>query len=156
MVIVKIDGAETEVEDDIAATDESLKNALAEYYSGVMNATIKRTEQNGQKYIEIVKRAGPLGAVVAKFKCKPLTPQQAVIKALEKAPERINPAILHAREIQLKVATNSLVLTDLLQSEDARDKAIEVGEKECDSIRKSLDTLQKAPPVAARRVPVGF
>jgi hypothetical protein len=58
-VDVLIEGQTILLPKSIAASDETLKRALAPFYPGVSNATIQRDEKTGK--IEIIKRAGTKG-----------------------------------------------------------------------------------------------
>jgi len=59
-VDVLIEGQTILLPKNIAANDETLKRALAPFYPGVSNSTIKRDEKTGK--IEIIKRAGTKGS----------------------------------------------------------------------------------------------
>jgi hypothetical protein len=59
---VKIEGQEIPLPEEIGATDEGVKKALAPFYPDVANALITRVEKDGEVTITVVKRAGTKGA----------------------------------------------------------------------------------------------
>ena len=63
-VNVLIEGQTILLPKNIAANDETLKRALAPFYPGVSNSTIKRDEKTGK--IEIIKRAGTKGGLYSR------------------------------------------------------------------------------------------
>jgi hypothetical protein len=59
--IVILEGQETPISDEVATTDQTLRDALTPFYPEVATAEIKREEKDGTTYIHIVKRAGTKG-----------------------------------------------------------------------------------------------
>jgi hypothetical protein len=63
MAIIKIDGQNIPMEDEVAKDDSRVKMALAQFYPDAANARITRTTENGQMVVSIVKQAGTKGAL---------------------------------------------------------------------------------------------
>lgn len=125
---IKIEGQELELPDTIAGDDKALKEALAPYYPGVANATIKRSAG----VVEIIKQAGTKGA-------------GAAFAALQAAPETLNFALLLAHD------DGATALSEV-EAEDRLLAALDEA-AQSDAAGQQLRALTPAP---ARRVPAGF
>jgi hypothetical protein len=128
MALVKIDGAEIELPDDMCKTDKGVRDALTPYYPGAANSDVKRETKGSATIITVTKRAGSKGSYAAVF------------EALERAPEEITPLLLlspRARRGDVDAALSRSL-------EDAREVA------------RARAALDAAPSVAAADVPEGF
>ena len=144
MALIKIDGTEMPLDDEIAKDDETLKKALSPFYPGAANSDIKRTTENGQMVVTVVKRAGSKGGDIP------------IIEALKAAPEHINPAIKLANELQRKESAGALEITEIMEMTRVVEQAINTGRKEEGQVEKALALLHKAPPCASSVRPMGF
>jgi hypothetical protein len=138
--VVKIEGQEIPVPDEIGGNDEAVKRALTPYYPEVANAMITRVEKDGVTTITVVKRAGTKGA----------DPLEHLL-ACEGGK---NPAIALCEEIEADdQARDPLYLVDL----DARiEAAIEAGEQQARMVDRALERLKKTSAIPAPDVVMGF
>lgn len=83
MVGFELAGQQLELPDDIAASDELVRKALAPYYPDVVNCQIKR---DGGEPFKIIKVGGTKGGTPLSF--------------LVSAPEEINPAVAMCWQLQ--------------------------------------------------------
>lgn len=82
--------------------------------------------------------------------------QKEILEALSASPEYINPAITLAAEVmQLESKGHKEDVEKLLRSADV-ERAIVAGEREGVAVQQSLAACGHAPPIASRKVPVGF
>ncbi len=110
---VKIEGQSIPLPEEIAATDDGVKRALATYYPDIANALITRSaEKDGQVEITVIKRAGTKG----------------VLPALIDAPAGRNPAIEMYEKI--KHRGEDIAPLELLEMDMAIDEAMSYCEKQ--------------------------
>ena len=118
MVILKIDGQELELEETIAASDDLLRLGLAPFYPFIQNALIERkTDQDGQLVIEVVKQAGTKGAI---------TPLSVLIDTKEE----VNPAIALAWILKRQEAAGEIEVSRMVQMYGQIEEAIATGTEE--------------------------
>jgi hypothetical protein len=79
-----------------------------------------------------------------------------VLRALETAPEYVNPAIALAVEFQVAETRGDLELIESAIRSGAAEKAIAAGEAEGRAVMKSMASCGHAPPIASQVVPTGF
>lgn len=142
MAIIKLEGQSIPIDNDIAAADELIRKALLPFYPEVGNATISRSEEDGETVINIVKRAGTKGS----------TPLASLIAA----PEEANPAITLAWELKRLEAAEELELRQLLEYHPRIDRAIEQGEAEAEQVAEALNKLQAAVTQPSQQRIPGF
>ncbi len=58
---IHLEGQAIELPDNIAASDDLIRRALAPFYPAVVNAQIKREQKDGAAVITVIKRAEPNG-----------------------------------------------------------------------------------------------
>lgn len=137
--IVKIEGQEIPLPEEIAKSDEGVKRALAPYYPEAANALITRVENEGVTSITVVKRAGTKGAI-------------GVLHLVECVGGQ-NPAIALALEIGAMQNLDALGLLEL----DARiEAAIQDGEAQAEQVKGARERLEKTAPSPAPGLIVGF
>ena len=118
MVILKIDGQELELDETIAASDELLRQGLAPFYPFMQNALIERkTDQDGQLVIEVVKQAGTKGAI---------TPLSVLIDTKEE----VNPAIALAWVLKRQEAAGEIEASRMVQMYGQIEEAIAAATEE--------------------------
>ncbi|MAT45346.1 MAG: hypothetical protein CL609_23705 [Anaerolineaceae bacterium] len=140
--LVKIEGQEIPVPEEIGKDDNAVKSALAPFYPQVANAMITRVEKDDTTTITVVKRAGTKGGY------------DQVLKHLVNCQENKNPAIALYEKIQAEGLTNDPVL--LLTAADDIDDAINSGEELAQRLERARDRLIYARHQAAPIVVVGF
>jgi len=119
MVTLKIEQQELELDDEIAANDELLRQGLAPFYPFINNALIERkTDKDGQLVIEVVKRAGTKGAT------------STSLSVLMDTPEAVNPAITLAWQLKQREAIGQIEIVNLVQMYEQIDDAISKGREE--------------------------
>jgi hypothetical protein len=100
MAIVKLEGQEVPIPDELAATDEQLRASLAPFYPEMASGEIKReTRADGQVVISVVKRAGTKGLASGDVEALPPAPVRSgltgpIINLLEVEPEQMNPSMV--------------------------------------------------------------
>jgi hypothetical protein len=143
--IVKLEGQDIPLTDEIAATDDRVRAALAPFYPDVANAEIQRKQEGEQTIITIVKRAGPKGA------------SDEVRRVLVAAPRYLNPAVALCLELQ-KVETEAgeLDAETLLLLRPRIEQALEQSQREVGDLIGVHKALIAARAVPAASVPVGF
>jgi hypothetical protein len=78
MPMIKIEGQNIPLADELCATDDDLKRTLAPMYPDVTSAEIRRERgTDGQVIIHVVKRAGPKGAAEGAWNCTFSSPDEA-------------------------------------------------------------------------------
>ena len=142
MIEVVIDGQNFPLPDEIGAKDELVRAALAPFVPWIVNAQIQRKEEAGNTVVTIIKRADTKGSAGS------LT--NALIAALE---ER-NPAIDLWTKLQQEAKLDDPGA--MIEWQPAIANAIQAGEREIETIHKSLAYLAECAPVPASRVTLGF
>ncbi len=92
--------------------------------------------------VTLVKKAGPKG--------------NAVLEALIRAPEQINPVFGLAWMLKWNEARESLQLLDLLDLQPAIEASLQRGEQEERHTRRAIGLLKKADAAASHQIVVGF
>jgi hypothetical protein len=143
MAILKLpdNGQETQLADEIAKSDDLLKQALAIVMPGASNIDIKREEKDGVLTVTVVKKAGTKGNY---------------LEVLKAAPDEINPAIVLAHEFQARETAGDISWDELLTRGSEIDQAVAAGEGEAAVILKFLWRMKGFPAVASSVVPEGF
>lgn len=154
--VVKIEGQDVPLPERIAADDTLLKKALRRYYHSISNATITRKREGGVLIVTVVKRADYKGLGGAARAARGLTPQERVVEAIKRAREHTNPALVLARDLQLKLARGRTTHTALARRDAEIEAAIEAGAKEVESTRAALRRIKECRPVATAETPDGF
>lgn len=142
MALIKLEGQSIPIDNAIAAADDLIRKALLPFYPEVGNATISRTEEDGETIINIVKRAGSKGS----------TPLACLIAA----PEEVNPAIALSWELKRQDAAGALELPQLLAYHPRIEGAIEQGEAEESQVNKALNKLKAALAQPSQQQVPGF
>jgi len=136
--IVVIEGQNIPVPEEIATSDEKVRQALTPFFPDAANAMITRVEKDGQVTINVIKKAGSKGA----------------IDYLASCPGGRNPAVALYQELQ---SMNLDLDPETMLSLDARlDQAIEAGAVQAGRVEGALTRLQAARPRPAPALVEGF
>lgn len=126
-----IEGQEISLAEEIAATDEILRNAIVSYFPEVGTADIKREQKNETVEIRIVKRAGTKGNV---------------IKFLTDSPPAINPALQLSWQLKQLERQENLSIEYLISIQNDISQAISIGEDWQKDVSQAMQKLQKCQP----------
>jgi hypothetical protein len=141
---ILLEGQEIILTPEQAATDQAITDTLLPFYPDIANATFKRTENEGETLIEIVKRPGTKGNTQ--------TPWQI----WQNAPEYINPVILLAVQLKALEIQGGLTLETLIPLQPTLQNATQFGEKESTEIKRVASALKSASPIPAQTPILGF
>lgn len=143
--IVKLEGQDIPLTDEVAATDDRVRAALAPFYPDVANAEIQRKQEGEQTIITIVKRAGPKGTA------------GQVQSALLDAPRSLNPAVALCLELEkMETEAGEMSAETLLLLRPRIEQALEQSQREVDDLASVRKALVAARAVPAASVPIGF
>lgn len=137
--IIKIEGQDIPVPEEIGATDEMVKNALKPVFPEVANASLTRTTKDDLTTITVIKRAGSKGGW----------------QELITAPEGRNPVITLQRDLA-DVNPNRLPVDQLLKMDRKITKAVEEGDRQNGAVGHAFHRLKKSKAIPATFVPRGF
>ncbi len=129
-----LEGQEIPLADEIAATDETLRNTFVAFYPELGTADIKREEKDGVVEIRMVKRAGTKG-----------NPVQSLIAA----PSSINPAIALSLQLTHRQMQEVLSIEDLIAIQADIEEAIDVGNAWEKQTTQTLRAILKCTPIAS-------
>ncbi len=141
--IVILEGQETPISDEVATTDQTLRDALTPFYPEVATAEIKREEKDGTTYIRIVKRAGTKG-------------QENILPSLIQSEQTINPAITLSWQLKMLELQGGMQIENLLLVQPEIDEAISSGRDWKTEVERSLKILKQSPPKPSQTPIVGF
>ncbi|EDX74159.1 hypothetical protein MC7420_4144 [Coleofasciculus chthonoplastes PCC 7420] len=141
---ILLEGQEIILTPEQAATDQAITDTLLPFYPDIANATFKRTENEGETLIEIVKRPGTKGNIY--------TPLQI----LKDSPEYINPVILLAVQLKALEIQGALTLETLILLQPTLQNTTQFGEKESTEIKRVASALKSASPIPAKTPILGF
>jgi hypothetical protein len=141
--ILMIEGQEIPIADEIAATDETLRNALTPFYPEIAHAEITRTDKDGITQIRMVKKAGTKGL-------------GDILQTLITSEHQFNPALLLSWQIKMLEIQGHLNIENLLLLQDELETAITTGREWQTELDKSLNILKKSPPIPSQIPISGF
>ena len=137
---VLVEGQTIPVPDEIGASDEAVKRALAPFYPEVANALITRVEKDGVVTINVVKRAGSKGNLDQLLAC----------------PAGQNPAIALYEEFQRADPFAEADPYQLLELDTRIAEAVKEGERQGQAVDHALKRLIKSAPRRANHLVQGF
>ena len=153
MGVIKIEGKSVALDDSIIDGGiQAIKLALMVDFPDIENADIEIVGSRAPgvaRSATVVKRGTGKGAQL-------LSVTEEIISSLLATPEYINPAIELAVEVQELETSGHREDVDKLLRSPAVEKAIVAGEREGRAVLRSLAACGHAPPVASKKVPVGF
>jgi hypothetical protein len=161
--LVRIEGQEIPLKEEIVASDALLKKVLRPYYPAIMNASITRRREGERLIATIVKRADYKGARrrvrKAAYRITERRPEirtDAIIAALKEAPRETNPALELARVLQLKLARGQATFEAIERMGGEIEQALSAGEQEAGRVRDSVRRIRQTRPIPAASLPAGF
>lgn len=141
MALVKLEGREITIEDEIAKDDDLLRAALQPSWPDAKTATFTRKKDGDNLTVTVAKKAGTKGSLIDR---------------LLAAPDGINPAVAMSariRELQASGKLTSETITKLLPEIEA---AAEQGERDLEATKHVTRDLGEAPAIAHTLIPAGF
>lgn len=134
--ILTLEGQEIPLTAEVAASDETLRNALAPFYPEIATASFSREQVDGVTRIRAIKTAGTKG--------------YSVLQALLANEDSLNPALALGWQItQLKTQQNINIET-LVGLQPQIDRAIDTGEKWETEVNTTLEKLNRSQPNPSR------
>ena len=128
-----LEGQEIPLSDEVAATDDTLRNAMIPFFPEVGTADIRREEKNGITEIRMVKRAGTKGNVV--------------IQSLIDSNSEVNPALSLSWQLKELERSGDLDIDKLIGFQQQITNAITTGEDWEKTVTDTLKALSKCQPI---------
>ena len=128
-----LEGQVLDLPDEVASTDDTLRNAFVPFFPELGTADIKRQEKDGITEIRMVKRAGTKGNVIT---------QSLIDSEME-----INPALELTWQLKQLERSKALSIEELISFQEQISNAIDVGEDWERNINHSLESLSKCQPI---------
>lgn len=141
--ILMIEGQEIPIADEVAASDQILRDAITPFYPEIANAEITREEKDGITQIRMVKKAGTKGV-------------GDILQTLIDSEHQFNPALILSWQIKMLEIQGCLNIENLILVQDELEKAITTGREWHIELEKSLHLLQQSPPIPSQRIITGF
>lgn len=137
-----VEGQEIPLTQEVAATDQTIRNCLAPFYPEALTATFKRELSDGVTRIRMVKSAGTKGC--------------GVVQQLQQSKEYLNPALAMSWQLKQLETQNSINIETLIELQPQIDNAIAIGHDWELSVETSLDRLKQTQPSSSKLSIVGF
>ena len=137
-----LEGQEIPLSDEIAATDDNLRGAIAPYFPEVGTAEIVRQEKNGITEIRLIKRAGTKG--------------NNALQSLMASETEVNPALELTWQLKQLERQGNLSIETLISLQDQIDNAVKTGEDWERTITDSLKVLSKCSLIPAQFPIIGI
>ena len=128
-----LEGQEIPLSDEVAVTDDTLRNAMIPYFPEMGTADIRREEKNGITEIRVVKRAGTKGNVV--------------IQSLIDSNSEINPALSLSWQLKELERSGNLDINKLISFQPQIANAVDEGENWEKTVTDTLTALRKCQPI---------
>lgn len=125
--ILKLEGQNIPLTPEVAANDQTIRDAIAPFFPDATTAEIKREEADGITVIRLVKKAGTKGNVMQK---------------LVMAENQLNPASALSWQLKMAEIKGELTLETLLGIQPVIQTAIEEGEQWQTDIRRAICHLK--------------
>ncbi len=138
--VISIEGQSIPVPEEIGASDENVRAALAPFYPAAAGAMITRVEKDDVVTVNVIKKAGPHGL--------------APLAALVACQGGENPAIALYKRLQQ--AQGGLSVEEILTLDAQIDQAVVEGERQAKALEAALRRLASARSLPAPVVPLGF
>ncbi|PSB28528.1 hypothetical protein [Chlorogloea sp. CCALA 695] len=137
-----LEGQEIALSDEVAATDDTLRNAMMPFFPEVGTADIRREEKNGITEIRMVKRAGTKGNVV--------------VQSLIDSDGEVNPALYLSWQLKELERSGNLDMDRLISFQPQIAKAVDVGEDWENTVTDTLKALRKCQPIPSSVQVIGI
>lgn len=168
--IVKIEGQEIELPEEIAAEDGNLKSALSPYFPGAANAKFMRSEPKDEVItVTVIKQAGTKGGRKRYLKDgnwvqidDPEAPYRAqepgdqVLRRLIEAHEGVNPVVELDQRLKSGPAMNQATFERMVEVDSEILDVLEVGDGENRNMVKTFGQLRESSAQAAPALVPGF
>ncbi|MDV2994850.1 MAG: hypothetical protein N4J56_004504 [Chroococcidiopsis sp. SAG 2025] len=132
--ILMLEGQEISLTDEVGATDETIRSAIAPFYPEAATAEISRSEVDGLTRIRMVKRAGTKGNCYSLYHLRASEPS-------------LNPALALSWQLKHLEIHNGLSLEELLVLQPQISSAIAIGEQWESEVEKSIKYLKQVSPI---------
>lgn len=136
--VVKIEGQEIEVPDEVGSDDNLLRSMLAPYYPGVMEAGITRVTKDDVTTVTVIKKSGTKGGIIESL--------------LEDRPDSnpLEALIKRARSIRVKNEKGVIRIARKIQEELSR------GSNQEFQIQRVIGALKDCEPEPSNQQVEGF
>ena len=128
-----LEGQEIPLSDEVAATDDTVRNAMMPYFPEMGSADIRREEKNGITEIRMVKRAGTKGSVV--------------IQSLIDSDSEVNPALSLSWQLKELERSGNLDIERLISFQPQIADAVDIGEDWEKTVTDTLTALRRCQPI---------
>lgn len=137
-----LEGQVLDLPDEVASTDDTLRNAFVPFFPELGTADIKRQEKDGITEIRVVKRAGTKGNIV--------------VQSLIDSEVEINPALNLTWQLKQLERSKALSIEELISFQEQISNAIEVGEDWERNISHSQESLSKCQAIPSSVQVIGI
>ena len=139
--IVSIEGQSIELPEEVATSDDKVKQALSPYYPGAATAKITRAVKDDITTVTVIKQAGTKGCIF--------------LDNLVELPEKENPVFMLYNQMK-DINPTTLPKVQLLMLEAQINISRKEGSEQNASIEKALSRLQQSTPHASAGLILGF
>ena len=139
--ILKLEGQDIPLTPEVAASDQTIRDAIAPFFPSATTAQIKREEANEITVIRLVKKAGTKGNVM---------------KNLTTAQNQLNPASALSWQLKMAEIQDELTLETLLVIQAGIQTAIEEGEQWQTDIRRAICHLKNCQSMPSIQPIIGI
>ena len=129
-----LEGQEISLTDEVGATDETIRSAIAPFYPQAATAEFSRSEVDGLTRIRMVKKAGTKGNCYS-------------LQHLRASESSLNPALALSWQLKHLEIYNGLSLEELLVLQPQISSAIARGEQWESEVEKSIKYLKQVSPI---------
>lgn len=140
--ILLLEGQEIPLAEEVAATDETIRNCILPFYPEAATAQIKREEVNGVTQIRMVKSAGTKG-------CN-------VLQNLLATEDSLNPALALSWQLKQVESQGNLDIETAIKLQPQINSAIATGSNWETEIETSLNQLKSSKPASSKILIVSF
>ncbi|MFB2920369.1 hypothetical protein [Aerosakkonema funiforme] len=139
--ILKLEGQDIPLSPEVAASEQTIRNAIAPFFPDATTAEIKREEADGITVIRLAKKAGTKGNVM---------------KNLATAENQLNPAIALSWQLKMTEIKGELTLETLLGIQPVIQTAIEEGEQWQTDISRAICHLKNCQSMPSIKSIIGI
>ncbi len=141
--ILIIEGQEIPIADEVAAFDQTLRDAFTPFYPEVATADINREEKDGVTLIRMVKKAGTKGGL-------------GILQSLIESEQTLNPALTLSWQLKMLEVQGGMNIENLLLVQAEINSAITTGKQWETEVERSLTLLKQSPPIPSQATITGF
>jgi hypothetical protein len=161
MAIVKVEGKEVTLPDDVVKAGKAAIKALLAVngFPAIENAHIEIAggENGAPAIVNVTPRStGKGGVVLIAPDISAPSPYDSFLQALVNAPAYVNPAIALAAQIERAERDGDTQFVEQVIKSSRLERAVLEGLDEGTAVRNALSTLCRAKPEYSKTVPVGF